>query len=234
MPDPAATDPSGTPTTGSGETPGTPETPAAPGGTPETATPPAEPLFVANTQDDLDKKFGATRTEGKLALAKQYGFDTIEAFNTAAKAWKTTHDSQLSELDLQKQENTTLKTQNTQLTTEIGATKLRDAATTIAAELGIDTAKLDRVMSYRTQTEGEIDQTGQVNTNLLQHSLATFIAANPEFKADPKTVAATGSTPASAAAELSTIDEQITQAQNKGNIQEAINLQLRKMFQPAV
>lgn len=205
-------------------------------GTTEGQAPPKDeagkPLFVANTQDDLNAKFGATRAEGRLSIAKSFGFDTVEAFETATTQWKKTHDSQLTDAQKAKQAEDALKAENKTLKRSLAESRLTDEAKRIAGELGIDAAKLPRVMEYRTKSEEEIGADGNVNPALLEHSLATFIGRNPEFKAAPTTVGVTGSNPATGATDKITLDEQIRIAQEKNNFTEVIRLQTMKMFTP--
>lgn len=189
------------------------------------------PLFVANSQEELDAKFGQTRQEGSLRVAKQHGFDTVEEFNTAVASWKQAHEAGLTDQQKAEQRQRDLERTNTQLLTQVASQKMAQTQQALADKLGIDKAKLDRVERYREKTEGEIDATGNVNEALVENSMIVFLTQNPEFKAPPVTVGSGGS-PAGAAADVTSLDARIEAAQNEGKVQEAISLQLQKLFQP--
>ena len=189
------------------------------------------PLFVAKTQEELNQKFGATRDEGRLSVAKKYGFDTVEAFDAAATQWKTAHDASLTDQQRAEQAQRDLQRTNAQLLTQVASQKMADTQKALAERLGIDKTKLDRVERYRDKTEGEIGADGTVNEALVENSMLVFLNQNPEFKAPPVTVGSGGS-PAGAAADANSLDARIEAAQNSGKVSEAISLQLQKMFQP--
>lgn len=208
------------------------------GATQPTATTPAPtdtpaPLFVAQTQAELDAKFGQTRTEGDLRYAKSQGFDTVEAFNAAVATWKTAHAAGQTDAQKATEAQEKLERDNTTLRAAVAKTAMDAEQIRIAAEIGLDPTKIARVEGFRTKNEAEVNSDGTVNGALVQHSMTTFLAQNPEFKAPTVTIGVTG-TPADAAKVTSTLDERITAAQTAGKVQEAIDLQMEKMFAPAV
>ena len=227
-PDPSQTEQQGNPPTDSGQVSGdsTPTPPAPPA---QDDTPPAGPYKVFETKEDYERQFGPTRTEGRLSLAKKYGFDTIEAFDAAVPSWKQAHDASLSEMEKIQQENQRLANENQTFKASQAAQKLAETAREAAEKFGIDPAKMDRVLELRQSNPEEITAEGEINTKLLEHSLQTFIDRNPEFKAEPVTVGDTGTNPAGAASGSMTLNEQISKAQSEGRWMDAIRLESQKL-----
>jgi hypothetical protein len=191
-----------------------------------------KPLFVAQTQNDLDAKFGQTREEGRLSVAKKYGFDSIEAFDTAAAAWKATADSQLTEAQKAEQKTKQVEAERDTLRQTLALSQMKDTAQAVATKIGLDPAKLDRVEQYRDKVPAEINPDGTVNAALVENSMTVFLAKNPEFKA-PAVVIGKDGVPPEAGAETTTLDEQINAAQAKGDVNTLISLQMRKFFTPS-
>lgn len=211
-------------TTTAGQAPGQTQTPAP------TAD---KPLFVANSQEELDAKFGATRQEGRLSLAKSYGFDTVEAFDTAAKGWKATADAQLTDAQKAEQRTKEVEQERDTLRQAVALGHMKETAQAVAAKIGLDPAKLDRVEKFRDKVPAEINPDGSVNAALVENSMTVFLTQNPEFKAPAVTIGKDG-VPPSAGAETTTLDEQILAAQNKGDTNLLISLQMQKFFTPSV
>ncbi len=217
----------GTPAPQTGQNPGQANTTAQ-----TNTTDAAKPLFVAQNQAELDAKFGQTRQEGRESLAKAYGFDTVEAFDTAAKGWKATADAQMTDAQKAEQRTKEVEAERDTLRSAVALSQMKDTATQVAAKIGLDPTKLDRVERYRDKVPAEINPDGTVNAALVENSMTVFLAQNPEFKAAPATVGGDG-VPIVAGAETSTVDEQIAAAQTKGDLNTVISLQMRKFFTPA-
>jgi|SRR5215212_559965 len=220
---PTGTDTSQTP----GDTTPAPETSEAP--TPETQEEQA-PFKVFQTKEEFERQFGPTRLEGKLSLPKKFGFEHVNKFEEAVEQWKAAHENTLTDQQRVEQENERLKQENQAFRMSSAAQQLAQAAKDGAEKFGIDPTKVDRVMALREKNEGEIDEQGNINSVLLEHSLERFITQNPEFKAPPVTVGNTTGVPVSTGGEALTLQEQITTAQKEGRWQDAIRLESQKIL----
>ena len=193
---------------------------------------PSGPYKTFDTKEAYERQFGPTRTEGRLSLAKSLGFETIEAFNAAVPQWKQAYESSLTEQQKLEQERDQYKQQVQGYKAQENAQKLVQAAMTTAEALGIDPAKMERVMELRTAADGEISEEGEVNETLLQNSLMVFIERNPEFKKAPASVGDTVSgAPATAATVEVSLQEQINKANKDGDWKTSMQLESRKLFQ---
>lgn len=193
---------------------------------------PAEPYMVFTTKDEFESRFGPTRQQGRLSLAKEHGYETIEAFNAAMNEYKTYQQSQQTEQERVTNENKTLAQKNKELSERVNSRALKDSMLEMADEVGFNKERLDAINDLRQKAEGEIDADGNVVPELVKHSITQVLQKYPEFAAKTVTIGATG-TPAHAAGETSTVDEQIKAAEQKGDMQTVIALQLQKFNTPS-
>ena len=226
--------------------PTTSETPPVSGGVnPEQSqaqAAPAEttPLFVANTQDELNAKFGSVRDEGRLSAAKAAGFDSVEAMNAAMQTYwqyvqtgeiQTTAQPATPATPADPGKPTTPAAEastSTPPSDEVRNLRLDNAAQRQALALGADPTKLDAVLALRAKSPADFDAAGNANPEVVNTSLAAVLEAHPYFKAAPRTIGS-GSNPVIAAPP--TIDAQIQEAQSKGDWQKVVILQTQKLTQ---
>lgn len=196
--------------------------------------PPAsqEPFFAAATEDEYKAKIGPDLTQARVGLAKKYGYDTLEAFDAAMKAYKAQEQANMTELERVTKERDTLKTQASQGQERLNAIAVRGELEAQAKALGLNPERLDAIDELRPKNEGEVDAEGNANADLIKTSLESVANRFPEFKAPPTTVGSTA-TPAAAAAQTTTIDEQIAEAQKKGDFGAMIELQMMKLQAPS-
>lgn len=226
----------------------TSETPPVSGGVnPEqspTTEAPAEttPLFVANTQDELDAKFGSVRAEGRLSAAKAAGFDSVEAMNAAMQNyWQYVQSGEITtatpttppadpattETPAQPTPPADATTQ-TPTTDEVRTLRLDNAAQRQALSLGADPTKLDAVLALRAKSPADFDAAGNANSEVVNASIAAVLEAHPYFKAAPRTIGS-GSNPV--VTPPPSIDARIQEAQAKGDWQQVVLLQTQKVSQ---
>lgn len=206
------------------------QTPAPdPTPTPEEQT----PFFVATTEDEYKAKIGTEQTQARVGLAKKYGFDTLEAFDSAMKGYKQLADSQKTEAERLQEQNQTLTTQNQQFQERLNSIALQGEISRQIEAVGLNPERLDAINRLRPRNDGEIDAEGNANADLIRASLESVLNDFPEFKKAPTTVASQSGTPAQAAAQTTTIDEQIAEAQKQGDISRVIDLQMMKLQAPS-
>lgn len=204
-----------------------PETPTSD----TTASPRETPLFVANNQEELNAKFGKTRTEGRLSVAKEHGFDSLDAFNAAMKQYKTTQDAQKTDVQRLQEANQALTTTHQSQTAELRAIKLDREAERLALSAGASPDRLEAVLRLRNASDTEIDDTGNVSVPAITASVEAVLTSYPEFKKPAPTVGG-GGAPAQAAATASSADEQIAEATKKNDWGAVIALQMHKLNTP--
>jgi uncharacterized protein involved in type VI secretion and phage assembly len=215
-------------------TPAGTETPASGGTTPETTTtPPATetgetPFFVAKTKEEYEANYGAVREKGRLSLAKKYGYDTIEAFDTAMSDYKKRLDGEKTELENATTQATTAQQQAEKLAAENRALKLERAAEKAALEADANPKRVDAILRLRAASDADFDAEGNPSAQAIKSSIEAVLADYPEFKKAGKKIGS--GTPAAAASEKTSLDEQITQAQKDGNHAQMIALQMQKLF----
>ncbi len=179
------------------------------------------PLFIAWEQNDLNNKFGEARTDGRTALAKKYGFETIEAFDAHMQTTRTQAD-----------ELSAKTTALNEAQASIASMKLDGEAERQARLLGVPEENIKDVLKFRDPSAGEMDTEGNISGDAIKGSLETFLGQYPAFKQpkNPATVGTTGSNPAGGAGAALTIDQQIAKAQAENNHQRVIELQTQKMY----
>lgn len=177
------------------------------------------PMFIAWDQNDLDGKFGSTRTSTRQSLAKQHGYETFEAFDAQIKTWKTNQ----AELEAR---NTALRERDDKIATMT----LNHAAERQSRLLGVPEENIDDVLGFVKMPDGALTEAGEVNTEAIKGSVEAFLNSYPAFK-QPKTPTTVGqaSVPASAAKPAVTLDEQIKQAHKEGRLEDAILLETQKL-----
>lgn len=202
----------------------------APNPNPDPPKPPedAKPFFTASTEADLNAKLAPARTEARLALAKEHGYDTLSAFDSAMKSFKATEAKNMTELEKAQAERTSFETRATAAEARLNAITINEALHDQAKDLGLNLERLDAINELRPKNEGEVTD-GVANKDLLKASLESVLLKFPEFKAKPSTVG-TG-TPPQAGAETATIDQQIATANAAGDWKTALRLQNQKLFQ---
>lgn len=197
--------------------------------TPESTTTEAAQT-VTMTQDELNDKFGATRNEGRLALAKAYGYETIDAFDADFKQMKALKDSQLSEADKAKKEAAELKKSTQDLAKENRELKVSTASRDVALDLDVDPKNMADVLTLAKVTETKLDADGNPDRAAIKAAIKDVLTRNPSFKRGVGASVGGGGTPAGAAATALNLDQQIALANKEGRFIDAINLQTRKLF----
>lgn len=226
-PDPAATS--------------TPEPTGTPSGTttpPEATTPsePEAPFRVFKTQAEYEAAFGPTRTEGRKSLAKSLGFDSIEEFQNKWSGLTELEKQQMTATQKLEAERDRYKTESQARFDQVKQVKLGLALDELAgpAEANIKPERKDAFLALRDVADGEVDpQTGEVNKELLKHSILTAAQKYPEFVAKPTTVGNTTGVPANVAGAKITTEEQTSKHLSEGNMLDAIGSQLGKLFNKA-
>lgn len=187
-----------------------------------------EPFFTAKTKEEFESKYGNVRTEGKLAMAKAAGFETIAEYTAAAADFKKYQEDKKT--DAQRQADQA--TQNAAIVAENKALKIEREAERQALQLGADPKQLDDLMKLRTVSDGEVADDGTVDTEAVKTSISQALETRPWLTAKPggKTVGTAGSNPASGATEPTDIEAQIAEAQKANNHERAVALQMQKLF----
>ena len=191
------------------------------------------PFFVAATEDEYKAKIGSEQTQARVGLAKNYGYDTLEAFDSAMKGYKQLADSQKTEAERLQEQNQTLTTQNQQIQGRLNSIALKGEISNQLEALGLNPDRLDAINRLRPTNDGEIDAEGNVNADLIKASLESVLNDFPEFKKAPTTVGTQSGNPAQAAAQTTTIDEQIAEAQKTNDFAKMIELQMMKLQLPS-
>ena len=194
---------------------------------------PTPPYFVASTEDEYKAKIGAEQTQARVGLAKKYGFDTLEAFDSAIKNYKQLEDSQKTDAQRLKDENEALTTQNQQFQERLNGIVLQGEISRQLEAVGLNPDRLDAINRLRPRNDGEIDEQGNANADLIKASLQSVLNDFPEFAKAPATVGNQTGNPAQAAAQITTIDEQIAEAQKTNDFARVIELQMMKLQLPS-
>ena len=194
---------------------------------------PTPPYFVASTEDEYKAKIGAEQTQARVGLAKKYGFDTLEAFDSAIKNYKQLEDSQKTDAQRLKDENEALTTQNQQFQERLNGIVLQGEISRQLEAVGLNPDRLDAINRLRPRNDGEIDEQGNANADLIKASLQSVLNDFPEFAKAPATVGNQTGNPAQAAAQTTTIDEQIAEAQKTNDFARVIELQMMKLQLPS-
>lgn len=198
------------------------------GSTPTDST--GTPYKTFASQEEFEAAFGPTRDAGRLSLAKKYGYESIEDFDRDMTAFQTKKQSEMSEVDRLKQENKTTKTRESELAKENKQLKINSAAERIALEMDTDPKKLAAVLKLR-EGGNEFDAEGNVDTKALKASIKEVLAENPYFKrGGGGTAVGGGGTPANAASNSLSLQQQIDKANSEGRYMDAIRLQTQKLF----
>lgn len=184
------------------------------------------PFFTAKTQEEFEAKYGNVRTEGKLAMAKAAGFETIAEYTAAAADFKKYQDEKKT--DVQRQADQAA--QNATIVAENRTLKIEREAERQALALGADPKQLDDLMKLRTISEGEVAEDGTVSAEAVKTSITAALDSRPWLKGAAKTIGSGGSNPASGATEPTSIETQIAEAQKAGNHERVIQLQMQKLF----
>ena len=191
------------------------------------------PFFVAATEDEYKAKVGAEQTQARVGLAKKYGFDTLEAFDSAIKNYKQLEDSQKTDAQRLKDQNESLTSTNQQYKERLDAIALEGEISRQIEAVGLNPERLDAINRLRPKNDGEIDAEGNANANLIKASLESVLNDFPEFKKAPTTVGTQSGNPAQAAAQTTTIDERIAEAQKTNDFAKIIELQMMKLQLPS-
>lgn len=205
-------------------------TPVSGGETPEptTGTQSSDPYKAFSTQAEYEAQFGPIRTEGRLSVAKKYGFDTLEAFDAEMTAWREHRDSQRTKEEQLAEQNTTLQTTAETATQEAQRVKLEAATQRAAIAAGVDMTDptiLDDVMALRQNAPGEVDADGNPNLATLQTTIEAVLARHPYMKAGAKRISG-GNPPRDGEKPL---HQQIQEAREAGNIGLAVSLEMSKL-----
>lgn len=201
-------------------------------GTPETnPTAPSEPLFTANSQEELNAKFGSTRHEGRMSIVKDLGFEKIEDLKSAVTNYSQHVESQKTEMQKAEDAKKAAETNAQTYQGELRQMRLEREAEKQAVALGANPERVDALMKLRTPGAGEVDDQGNIAGDVLKASMEQALAAYPEFKKAPAKIGG-GSNPASGASET-TLDTQISEAQKKGDFSAVIALQMQKLTTPS-
>lgn len=189
-----------------------------------------QPFFVATTQEEYEAKFGPTRNEGRLSLAKKYGYDSVEAFDAYMTEVQSQKQAQETEAQKAAREAREARAAERNATKEVRQLKLEREAERQALALGANPQKLDAVIKLRDASANEITAEGVVDPKLVKASIKSVLDAHPYFKGSGATSVGGGGAPAAAASTANTLDQQIADAQKSGNVMDQIGLQMKKLF----
>lgn len=196
MPDPVEQQQPTPPVAPGDVNPGNPEPPATPPATPPDtppATPPADPqppATVTLPQTELDNQFAARARQARQAMAKSYGYDTIEAFDTAMKAYKAQEDAQKTEAQRAVDRAEAAEAQNQTLSQRLQTLETRE----IATSLGVDKDKADDVLALALRDNSHLDENGTLVNTAVSAAITSVLERHPHFKSGPVTIG-TGTNP---------------------------------------
>ncbi len=172
-------------------------------------------------QEDLNRAAGSARREGRQAaindLLKELEAEGLDEVKTGFKSFREAG----KKLE-------TLESRVARLTAERDALSVRGEAERQALALGANPERLAAVVRLREPGEGEIREDGEVDAGVVRASVEAVLSAYPEFKKGALSTVGGGSNPPKD--DPKTLDEEITEAQDRGDWSEVLRLQTSKLL----
>lgn len=192
-----------------------------------------QPFKTFATQEEYEAAFGPTRTEGRKSLAKSLGFDTLEAFQEKWSGLTKLEQEAMTEKQRIEAERDRYKTESQTRFDQVKQVNMGLALDELVKEANIKPERKEAFLALRKAADGEVDpQTGEVNKELVKHSILTAAQSYPEFVAPPATVGTLTGTPATVAGAKVTTEEQTQKNIKEGDLLGAIGSQLGKLWSP--
>lgn len=154
-----------------------------------------QPFAIFPDEKSFTARVGREAKSQLSSLAKELGFDSVEAMQEAAKATRERADAEKTELE--KAQAALSKAENDRLTAldVSNARTIRAEAKVQAIALGIKPERVSHALKLADLSEATVDAAGEADVAAIRMALEAVLADVPELKAMAPVTVGAGSNP---------------------------------------